>query len=394
MTVDQQRLLEERDRLEELHRSYDGDAKLNESFLVLTLGASLIATLGLLADNTAVVIGAMVVAPWILPLRVAVFAILIGDWRLLPRSALTLAAGASLTTLLSLLLGLIAQANGLLTVDAFSEEIQGRLSPTLLDLGIALAAGAIATYAKVNPGAVSSMAGTAIAVALVPPVCVMGLMLAAGDFADARGAGLLYAANLLGILIGGISVLAIREPYFRDKLRRQRRSRLLLLLALSLASWVGFKLHGRYEQHLYALKRDNLKVRIERDISTYLKRQTQTFGSNDSLELDHIQFDWPNYWSSNQTPKILLVVRVTNPTTPSYKQVQTIQDLINEKLSEQFDGLKMQMEVQRINVSVVSGNEVMDSINIETILEQAIEPQERLQSDHQAPEVPELTTTP
>ena len=135
-------------------------------------------------------------------------------------------------------------------------------------------------------------------------------------------------------------------------------------------------------------------MRIEQDISTYLKRQTQTFGSNDSLELDNIQFDWPNYWSSNQTPKILLVVRVTNPTTPSYKQVQTIQDLINEKLSEQFDGLKMQMEVQRINVSVVSGNEVMDSINIETILDQAIEPRERLQSDHQAPEVPELSTTP
>ena len=79
MTVDQQHLLEERDRLEELHRSYDGDAKLNESFLVLTLRASLIATLGLLADNSAVVIGAMVVALWILPLRVAVFAILIGD---------------------------------------------------------------------------------------------------------------------------------------------------------------------------------------------------------------------------------------------------------------------------------------------------------------------------
>ncbi|QNJ29777.1 hypothetical protein [Synechococcus sp. A15-24] len=105
----------------------------------------------------------------------------------------------------------------------------------------------------------------------------MGLMLAAGDFADARGAGLLYAANLLGILIGGISVLAIREPYFRDKLRRQRRSRLPLMLALTLASWVGFKLYGRYEQHLYALKRDYAKVRIEKGISMYLKKKTQTF---------------------------------------------------------------------------------------------------------------------
>ena len=397
MTGDQQCLLEECARLDELHRSYDGDAKLNESFVVLTLGASLIATLGLLADNAAVVIGAMVVAPWILPLRVAVFAILVGDWRLLPRSALTLAAGAVVTVLLSMSLGLIAQANGLLIVDSFTGEIQGRLTPTLLDLGIAVAAGAIATYAKVNPGAVSSMAGTAIAVALVPPVCVMGLMLAAGDFTDARGAGLLYAANLLGILIGGISVLAIREPYFRDKLRRQRRSRLPLLLALALASWVGFKLYGRYEQHLYAVKRDNAKVRIEQGISAYLKQRTQTFGSNDSLELENILFDWPDYWSSNQTPKILVVVRVTNPTTPSYKQVQYIQDRINEKLSEQFDGLKMQMEVQRINVTVVSGSEVMDSVNIKEILERAESPEETLQ-DNPSPQdsatESEISTTP
>ena len=68
MVVDQQSLLEDKDRLEELHRSYDGEARLNESFVVLTIGASLIANLGLVADNNAVIIGAMVVAPWILPL--------------------------------------------------------------------------------------------------------------------------------------------------------------------------------------------------------------------------------------------------------------------------------------------------------------------------------------
>ena len=92
MVVDQQSLLEDQDRVEELHRSYDGEARLNESFIVLTIGASLIASLGLLANNSAVVIGAMVVAPWILPLRVAVFAILIGHARLLSRSLITLAA--------------------------------------------------------------------------------------------------------------------------------------------------------------------------------------------------------------------------------------------------------------------------------------------------------------
>ena len=100
MVVDQQSLLEDQDRVEELHRSYDGEALLNESFIVLTIGASLIASLGLLANNSAVVIGAMVVAPWILPLRVAVFAILIGQARLLSRSLITLAAGAGITLIL------------------------------------------------------------------------------------------------------------------------------------------------------------------------------------------------------------------------------------------------------------------------------------------------------
>ncbi len=222
MVVDQQSLLEDKDRLEELRRSYEGEARLNESFIVLAVGASL----GLVADNNAVITGAMVVAPWILPLRVAVFAILIGQARLLSRSLITLVAGAGITLILSMGLGLIARSQGLLVVDALPEQIVARLKPNTFDLGIALAAGAIATYAKVNPGAVSSMAGTAIAVASVPPVCVMGLMLSGPDISSAQGPALLYAANLLGILIGGITVLAIREPYFRDKLRRRRLSRL------------------------------------------------------------------------------------------------------------------------------------------------------------------------
>ena len=81
MVVDQQSLLEDQDRLEELHSSYNGEERLNESFIVLTIGASL----GLVPDNNAVIISAMVVATWILPLRVAVFAILIGQARLLSR---------------------------------------------------------------------------------------------------------------------------------------------------------------------------------------------------------------------------------------------------------------------------------------------------------------------
>ena len=78
MVADQQALLEDQDRVEELLSSYNGEEKLKESFIVLTIGSSTIASLGVLANNEAVVIGAMVVAPWILPLRVTVFAVLSG----------------------------------------------------------------------------------------------------------------------------------------------------------------------------------------------------------------------------------------------------------------------------------------------------------------------------
>ena len=374
MAVDQEALLEEGHRLDELYRSYDGEARLNESFIVLTVGASLIASLGLLANNAAVVIGAMVVAPWILPLRVAVFAVLIGQARLLSRSMITLAAGAGITLILSMGLGLIAQSQGLLLVEALPEQVTARLEANILDLGIALAAGAVASYAKVNPGAVSSMAGTAIAVALVPPVCVMGLMLAASNIDGAQGAALLYAANLLGILIGGITVLAVREPYFREKLRRRRRSRLPVLLALGLAVLVGQKLYGRYDQYRFKLKREVAQKQIESGIRYYLKNETLTFGANDAVELEKVVFDWPNYWERNRAPSFLVVVRSLDPKLPSFKQVQNIQDTINRKLSGEYPGLELQMQVQRINVSVVEGNEVEEDIDLDQIFSEADKP--------------------
>ena len=64
-------------------------------------------------------------------------------------------------------------------------------------------------------------------------------MLSGPDLSSAQGSALLYAANLLGILIRGITVLAIREPHYRDQLRRRRSSRLPVLLALGLAVLVG-----------------------------------------------------------------------------------------------------------------------------------------------------------
>ena len=107
----------------------------------------------------------------------------------------------------------------------------------------------------------------------------MGIMLAAGELDDAKGASLLFSTNLLGILIVGITVLAHREPYFREKLRTQNRLRLPLLIALILAFAVGEKLYRSLKRHVYAAKIEDAKEYIESRIRSFLKRQMITFGN-------------------------------------------------------------------------------------------------------------------
>ena len=360
MAVDKKSLLEEGHRLLELHCSYDIDAELNEPFIVLTLGASLIATIGLIADNAAVVIGAMVVAPWIMPLRTTVFAILIGDWRLLRRSLHTLVIGVLITTVLSMLIGRVAHERSFINAayGVFTNEITGRTQPTLLDLIVALVAGALATYAKLRERVVSSMAGTAIAVALVPPVCVMGLMASSGNLRNAAGAGLLFAANLLGILVGGIIVLTTMEPFFHDKLLRSRRTQLPLVIAVALLSAITIPLLKGTQARRNEVRKTMLTKRIQSTVSDFLKTKTLTFGGNESLELDNINYSWAN----GQKKSIVdIVVRVTDPETPTYKQIEAVEKEINDRIGNPLQGLRFKLRVKRINMSIVEGRDVMNT---------------------------------
>ncbi|WP_028953782.1 DUF389 domain-containing protein [Synechococcus sp. CC9616] len=348
--------LQKGQRLDELHRSYDSDAELNQPFVILTLGACLIATMGLLADNAAVVIGAMVVAPWIMPLRTGVFAILIGDWPLLGRAMRTLAMAVLITTALSLFMGLLAGMRGLISAAGygyFNSEILGRATPTLLDLVIALVAGALATYAKLKESVVSSLAGTAIAVALVPPVCAMGLMAAGGDIKDATGAGLLFTANLLGILVGGVLMLATLEPYFRTKLIKSRRAQLPLLVAVGFVIAITIPLYQGSELMRQDIRRVILTQRIQETVKNFLQNETLTFGSNESLIVDDIKFAWT---PAKKKSVVDIVVRVTDPKIPSFKQVEAVESKVNNQIGRPL-GLSFQIKVQRVQISIVEGSE-------------------------------------
>ena len=335
-------------KIRQLHRSHMIDATLDEVFIVLSIGASLISTLGLLANSTAVVIGGMVVAPWIMPLRAAAFAILLGEVRLLGRSMRTLLVGVLSTTLLSFLLGSVAG------LPQFGTEVLARTSPNLLDLGIALVAGGLATYAKLRSDAVSSLAGTAIAVALVPPVCVMGLLLSHQSWSDAFGAGLLFTTNLLGILTGGLVLMAWKDSEFRHELLRSRLS----VANFTLTGLLLIPLGGSFIGLLNQANRENRRSMVEQTVRKFLVNETLTFSDPELVDVEQVDIGWrKNDHGKNKEEGIIrVIVRVTDPELPSYKQVTLVQEEINKLLRGHY-----QLVVQRTAVDVVGPKKVIPS---------------------------------
>ncbi len=178
-------------------------------FLIFLVCATLIATLGLLANNSAVIIGGMVVAPLMNPILGISFAIVTGNWSLYRRSMLTVFFGVGCAISVSYLI------SETLPINVVGSEIVARTSPNLIDLGIAMAAGAAGALALTRSSLASSIvAGVAIAVALAPPLCVVGIGMGIGDnlaaeidlamvidLSVASGAFLLFLTNLTGIIL-------------------------------------------------------------------------------------------------------------------------------------------------------------------------------------------------
>lgn len=164
---------------------------------LMALSVSL-ATLGLLADSPAVIIGAMVVAPLMGPV-LGVSAAIVRGWPkrgMLQALAVLIAAGGAVA-----LAGLISIP--LVTFATPPDELLARTEPNIRDLGIAMLAGTVGAYTLVRREAAEAMAGAAIAVALVPPLAAVGISLQAGRFDMALGALLLVLANVTGVMLAG-----------------------------------------------------------------------------------------------------------------------------------------------------------------------------------------------
>jgi uncharacterized hydrophobic protein (TIGR00271 family) len=145
--------------------------------------ASVIATAGVVADSTATVIGAMIVAPLMTPILGIVLAVALGDRSNLFRSILLVIAGAAAVIAVGWLLGQLSPVDA---VAPGNSQVASRVSPRTVDLIAALATGAVGAFALVRSDVSDTLPGVAIAISLVPPLAVVGLTLEAGRNDQAR----------------------------------------------------------------------------------------------------------------------------------------------------------------------------------------------------------------
>lgn len=171
-----------------------------EKYVVLLFLSTIIATYGVLGDSTATVIGAMLIAPLMVPIVATAAALVTGDLKRAGRSCLIVVTGVTGVICVAYICGAIHPKVISFTTNA---QIFARVSPSLSDLIVALASGVAGAFAVSRDDVADSLPGVAISISLVPPIAVTGISLSQGQGVEAVGSLLLFITNFLSILLAG-----------------------------------------------------------------------------------------------------------------------------------------------------------------------------------------------
>ena len=233
-----------------------GDVRSKQSRFWVLLGlATAIATAGLMANSTATVIGAMIVAPLGTPIMAVGLGVVIGQPRRTGMAMLTVLGGAiAVIGLAALLFWLLPEVVPIQSND----QILARTSPSMLDLAAAVATGFAGAFGLARRDVSDVLPGVAIAISLVPPLSVVGITLAAGEPALATGALLLFASNVVAMILAGIVMFTVygfgAEAWERPAFRHRRAyatlaaAILLIIVPLVLATRHTLLLQSRASQ--------------------------------------------------------------------------------------------------------------------------------------------------
>jgi len=277
-----------------------------DHYVMMTLSAT-IASLGLLLDSPAVIIGAMLMAPMMSALVAIGLGVVQGDARLVRTAIRTAFLDVVVVTMVSALVGLLIPGT------AITSAMSARASPTLLDLAVASISGAAAAYALGRRGVASALPGVAISVALVPPLATGGLGATSGAGQVALGAYLLFLTNLVAI-VSGAGIIFVWMGFRPGIAAEQGRARtfrggvvgIAVLLLCVVAVLAGLTANS--------IKRAVFRSNVQRAV----EEQTAVMGQQVVLS------DWRIVGQEGDTAHLEVSVRATR--SISYDEVVALQE--------------------------------------------------------------------
>ncbi len=214
---------------QELYDDVERAARLDGNYVLLVALSTIVAAIGLIENNVAVVVGAMVIAPLLGPNIALALGSALGDMHLLWRALKCVLTGLGLAVLLSMVIVMIWPLR-----DPFSAEILLRTEVGLATVALALASGAAGALSMTR-GLPSVLVGVMVAVAILPPAATFGMMLGMGEFSKANGAALLLAVNIVCINLSAKLVFLLRgiQPRTWSEKQKARTS-----VGISITMWV------------------------------------------------------------------------------------------------------------------------------------------------------------
>lgn len=300
-------------RIETMVRDIEIGSEPRFSFYALLFVASMIATIGLVANSTAVIIGAMLVSPLMTPIFGIALAMLLGDSSLFWRALAAEVLGVMIAVGIAFLLGLLP-----LAIEA-TPEMLARTKPNLLDLMVAVFAGFAGTFAIVDERVSPALPGVAIATAIVPPLSNTGLCLSLGAYSGALGSFTLFVANFFAILLVGAATFAAAGVLKHNARLNQRELARNFTFAV-----VGFVVIG-------ALLTQSLIVMVKN------KRQERTIKRvvTDGLsQLDLPPFKVEDIFHHRSKDRVEVVVELLSSEIVSPKQLDILQQALADRLNK------------------------------------------------------------
>ena len=198
------------------------ESSIGVTYFLLVILAAVVATLGLLTNSTAVIIGAMLISPIMSPIIGMSFSMTLGDSKMFSRSIKGIILGTFIAITVSVFITLFIPSRSL------TAEILSRTKPTIIDLVIALASGAAGAYTMCYKKESSVLPGVAIATALMPPLCVVGTGLVQNEYTVAFGGFLLFLANLIAINLASALVFKLSGFTTKDEIDKSEKQQTIL----------------------------------------------------------------------------------------------------------------------------------------------------------------------